>query len=59
MSGSANCIWSVQEDPWEVAKGIGHDLGCSTITASTLKQCLLLKDANKLIDAQTKRTVVV
>ena len=57
MSGSANCDWSIQEYPWDVATELSSDLDCGTISSYSLKQCLSTKSAEQLIIAQTNRQV--
>ncbi|KAL7640321.1 UNVERIFIED_CONTAM: hypothetical protein RMT77_008585 [Armadillidium vulgare] len=56
MSGAANCIWSIQKNPWEVAMQFGRDLDCPTSSSYDLKQCLLLKDTETLLKTQAKRS---
>lgn len=55
MSGSGNCLWSVQPRPQEVADQLAEDLSCPASSSQDLKDCLKQKTAQELIQAQTDR----
>ncbi|XP_071524052.1 esterase E4-like [Panulirus ornatus] len=55
MSGAGNCLWSVAEEPEEVAYDLAWDLDCSTWSSYTIKDCLQDKSATEIIQAQSSR----
>ena len=57
MSGSGNCLWSVQPHPLEVAEQLAEDLDCPAPPGSGFLECVREKPYEDLIQAQTDRQV--